>query len=738
MKTGPSKRMNSRALRAFLYLFLCVLVVIGSLASIQIINSEEYRLKAEKNQLRDTQIAAERGTIYDSGGKVLAKSASAWLVYINPSKIKGDAQRDTIVNGLCEILELEPETVRPKTERVQNGYEKIAGKIETEKKDKVSAFIKENELYGIVNIDPDTKRYYPYLTFASTILGFVGVDDDGRAGLELKYNEALTGVPGRIITAKNAKADAMPNDYETTYDAQQGKSLKLTIDEVIQYYLEQSLDQAMLDTGAKYAYGIIMDVKTGAILGMTSKPDFDLNAPNRISNQRVAEELAAILDEDERNKKTLDARYSQWRNRAISDTYEPGSVFKTVVASAAIEENVANENTTYTCTGSIRVADRTQHCWKRGGHGTQTFTQGLMNSCNPFFITVGQALGKERFYKYFEAFGFTEPTGIDLPAEAKPVADVTYHSLAQMGISELSSSSFGQTFRVTPLQMITAISAIANGGKLMQPYLVDSILDSDQNVIQKTQPTVKRQVISEKTASRVAGMMEQVVSIGTGKNAYVAGYRVAGKTGTSEKIGQDGAYIASFAGFAPFDNPEIAIIIAIDEPVGDHGGGAVAAPIAGEILEKVLTYKNIEPQYNEGEIEKMISTAPNLVGLSREAAQKTASGFKLRIVGDGDAIVSQMPAAKQQMPKSGVIVLYTDKTSESVTAKVPDLTGLTISQANSKAIAAGFNIKIAGNTNNKSEVISYKQSLSAGEVAQAGSVITVYFKSTVNVQDSVN
>ena len=737
MQTRPSKRMATRAALAMAGLSLAFLYGIGALIYAGLINGEENRLKAERNQLSDTQIAAERGTIYDSNMNVLAKSASAWLVYINPSQIKDDTQKELVVNGLSQILGVDADSVRTKAEKTKTGYQKIAGEVETDVKEALEAYIDENsdnKLSTIIGIDPDTKRYYPYSSFASTIIGFTNSDDQGVGGIEMQYDDDLTGVSGRIITAKNAQQGSRSSDYETTYDAKPGESLVLTIDEVIQYYLEQGLEQALVDTGAKYAYGIVMDTDTGAILGMTSKPDFDLNNPRKISNAALSETIAAITDDTQRAQETTNALYAQWRNRTISDTYEPGSVFKTVVVSAALEEGVVDLNTTYTCTGGIQVADNYQRCWKPGGHGHETLTQGLMNSCNPFFITIGQSLGEERFYKYFEAFGFTEKTGIDLPAEAKPVAGKTYHALESMGISELSSSSFGQTFQVSPIQMITAVNTIANGGKLMQPYVVDSKLDSDGNVVYKTTPTVKRQVISEKTASTVADMMEQVVSIGTGKNAYVAGYHVAGKTGTSEKIGIEGAYIASFAGFAPADNPEISILIAIDEPTGEHGGGAVAAPIAGMLLEKIMTYLNVEPQYEDDELSNISSVAPSLVGKSVGDAKVSAAKFTVKVVGSGTKVISQTPAAGQQMRTGGVIVVYTEENAAKQTATVPNLCNMSMSQANSAAVNAGFNIRLSGTTNS-GEVLSYKQSVNAGEEAEIGSVITVYFKSNVDVQD---
>lgn len=737
MQSRPSKEMARRARWALILISIVFVYGICALGKAAIVDGEENRLKAERNQLSDTKISAQRGTIYDSNMKVLAKSASAWLIYVNPSKVKDDAQKELIVSGLCEIVGAKEEDVRKKLEKTETNYQKIAGEVETDVKDALKAYISEHKdakLSTVIGIDPDTKRYYPYSSFASTIIGFTDSDDKGVGGIEMQYDEMLTGVSGRVITAKNARQGSMSSDYATTYDAKPGESLVLTIDEVIQYYLEQSLAQAMVDTGAKYAYGIIMDVDTGAVLGMSSKPDFDLNHPRSISNQTLADTIAAIVDENQRAQETSNALFAQWRNRSISDTYEPGSVFKTVVAAGALEEGVVDLNTTFTCTGGIQVANNYQKCWKHGGHGHEDLTQGLMNSCNPFFITIGQKLGKENFYKYFDAFGFTEKTGIDLPAEAKPVAGKTYHALEKMGISELSSSSFGQTFQVSPIQMITAINTIANGGKLMQPYIVDAHLDADGNVVQKTEPVMKRQVVSEKTASTVAGMMEQVVSVGTGKNAYVAGYHVAGKTGTSEKIGIEGAYIASFAGFAPADNPQISILIAIDEPVGEHGGGKVAAPIAGILLEKVLTYLNIEPQYEDDEISSISSVAPSLIGRTVSEAKNEASKFTLRVIGNGDKVVTQTPAAGQQMRNGGVIVIYTDGETPKETAVVPNLCNLSIAEANRIAISAGFNIRIAGNTNS-GEVLSYKQSLEEGSEAEKGSVITVYFKSNVNVED---
>lgn len=738
MKRKPTKRMALRSHIAFLGLFVFMLALIGNLFWLQIVKGESYRLKAERQQLSDTVISAHRGAIYDSNMKVIAQSASAYLVYINPSKIKTDKQKTLIVDGLSQILDVDREAVLKKAERSTSGYEKIIGKIDQAKKDELSAYISEHssdKLSTIIGIDPDTKRYYPFGSFASSIVGFTGSEDVGRSGLELYYNSELTGTSGRIITAKNALAGAMPNDYETTYDATDGCSLVLTIDEVIQYYLEQQLMQAIEECDAKYAYGIIMDVETGAILGMSSMPDYNLNTPYTIASEATLEAIDALETDEDKNKAQNEALFAQWRNRSISDSYEPGSVFKIFVAAAGLEEGIITTESTYNCTGQIKVANYYQHCFHRTAHGVQTLHEALPYSCNTFFITLGQKLGKERFFKYFEAFGFTSKTGIDLPAEAAPKEGVTYYGVDKLGIAELSSESFGQTFQATPIQMITAVASLGNEGRLMTPYVVAKVLDSEGNIVKETVPTVKRQVVSEATAKTISSLMEEVVISGTAKNAYVAGYHICGKTGTSDKLTSPGENIASFAGFAPANDPKIAVLIAIDEPHGITTGGGAAAPVAGRIFENVLAYLNITPQYNDSEIESMTITAPNLVGQTTTAAVSSASKFIVRVVGSGEKIVSQIPSSGQSMPKGGVIVVYTDENSARENGTVPNLIGLTVTEANRKAVNAGFNVKISGTTQAEGTITSYKQSVPEGTKAELGTTITVYFRSDQDVSD---
>lgn len=741
---SPRQKLTLRAI-----VVLCVLVVFGfgtsvaSLARIQIKQADEYRSKAERNQLLDTKVPARRGTIYDANGKILAQSAAVWKVYINPKGLSSDAMLDAVAENLSEILGVDKQEVLDKGKDRTRQYVLIQSGVEYEQKEAVAALRstpfeengKKTYYRMVVGIEDDVKRYYPYGNFACAVLGFTGIDGDGRAGIEMYYDTALAGTPGRILTARNGNNDVMPMYHQTVYEPKQGANLVLTIDEVIQRYLEKGLAQVYEESGGKGAYGIVMNVNTGAVLAMAGLPNYDLNKPYTVTDKNLLARIETAA-EDEKNAELRKAQFAQWRNFTVSDTYEPGSVFKIVPASAAVEEKAWSMTETYTCHGSITVRDRTMACHRREGHGTQTISQALVNSCNPYFITVGQRLGVDMFFRYFEGFGLTERTGIDLPAEAASVPGVTYHAKDSMSIVELSSSSFGQSFQVSPIQMITATAAIANGGKLMRPYVVAKTLDEDGNTLSVTEPYVRRRVISESTASTITDMMEQVVLNGSGRNSYVAGYRVAGKTGTSEKLkqGQDEekkAYIASFVCFAPADDARIAVLIMIDEPVDQIGGGQIAAPIAGQVVENTLEYLNVEPRYTQREIEQLNTNPPNLIGNTSTAAEDKLQslGFSSIVLGGGDKVIAQSPAFSQSLPKNGIVVLYTDEASIGKKTEVPDLTGLTITQANKRAATAGLNIKIAGNALIGTELISYAQSIQAQSEMEYGSVITVHFKS---------
>lgn len=733
---------------------LAIIIILGFGATIfgmgysQLYKGDFFKTKAETQQLSDTAITAQRGIIYDANMSVLAQSASAWKISLNATafaEIPAKAQ-EQVYSVLINTLGVTREYLENKASYKQYNSVSIKTKVEKEAKDKLEAFVKgtfidknnnEQSFGSVVMIDEDVKRYYPYSTLASQILGFTGTDNNGLSGLESYYNSTLTGVDGRVISARSNSSVAQDIEYKSVYEAKQGTSLVLTVDETIQRYLENALSSCYETSKANSCTGIVMDVKTGAILAMSTKGDFDPNDPYTINDKRTIESINKITDTKEKEKAEEEAMYSQWRNRAISDTYEPGSVFKLITMAAGLEENVVKYDEKFTCTGSVNVADRIYSCHNTAGHGTQTLTEGLMNSCNPYFITIGQRLGVDTFYKYFEAFGFTEETGIDLPGEASPKAGVTYFKKDTMTKVNLASSSFGQSFQITPIQMITAVNAIANDGKLMQPYIVSKTLDSDGNVILQNQPIEKRQVVSESTSEKIMASMEQVALNGTARNAYVAGYRVGGKTGTSDKLNNVGQVVASFVGVAPTNDPRITVLIVVDEPEGATGGGAVAAPVAGEVIENTLTYLNVERQYNDSEKALLDVQVPSVTGdsVSKAKSSLEEDKFSVQIVGEGDKVLSQMPASGQYIPQGGVIVLYTEKQKKKLKTVVPDFTGMTITEANYAAVNAGINIKGSGNSLSEESMTAYRQSSLKGSEVESGSTVTVYFRTTSGVSD---
>ncbi len=744
----PQTKENTMVQRAVIVLAIILLLGFGIcicyLGYVQLGLGEEYRAKAEDNQLRDSEISAERGVIYDRNGKELAKSASAWKIVIYPNKLsESNTAREIVIKRLADILDMEEDEVRAKAELSQYGNMVVKYRVEKDVRDEIlklqdqvcetvkteTGDTVDRKFARYIGVENDVKRYYPYNSFASTVLGFTGTDDIGTGGLELLYNSVLTGTPGRKITAVSGQGDSMPAEYETVTDAIQGTSLVTTLDETIQRYLEEGLDQSLKDTKAEYAYGIIMDVHTGAILAMTSKPDYNLNTPYEITSKAVREEIDKLVDEKMQEEAETEAWFNQWKNRTISDTYEPGSVFKIITAAAALEENIWDLTKTYVCTGAIQVEDRTIHCAHLEGHGSQTFSRAFANSCNPFFIQLGLNMGVDKFYKYFEAFGFTEKTGIDLPAEEVG----NYHTAEAMKEVKvrLASSAFGQSFTITPIQMITAVSAIANGGKLLQPYIVSKMLDPDGNVISKTEPVVKRQVVSEDTAKIITSMMEEVVKTGTAQNAYVAGYRVAGKTGTSEILEEPGEYVGSFACFAPADDPEVAMLIAIKKPVGQIYASQTATPVAADVMQKVMVYLNVEPKYTDEESENAERNAENVVGSKVEDARQklTKAGFNVKVIGAGETVVEQVPSSNQPISANGTVILYTEKNAEKQTTVVPDFTGMTVTQAYMTANNAGINVSIVGNALSNN-FVAFKQDKEPNSQVYYGDTIVVYFKST--------
>lgn len=747
MARNSKKKLRNRAVAAFLItiVFGFGIGIVG-LFSVGLVHGSENRQKAESELLSDTVISARRGTIYDRNGNVLAQSADAWKIYINPSEIKDDETAQEVAQDLSTIIkDVKYKEAYKAAKKSDYTYVVVATKVdhETEKAIEALRTEKYEQGYGlIIGIEDDVERYYPYDNFASTILGFTGNDDSGRSGLETYYNSTLTGVAGRSIASENAKQDEMSSDSNVFFEATNGTSLKLTIDDAIQYYLDSSLSNAVRQLEAHYGYGIVMDVDTGAILAMSSQPDYDCNDPYTITDKETKKAIDEIKDKDKKAQAESDALFAQWRNRTITDTYEPGSVFKCITAAAGIEEGVVSPDEMFVCTGSYQVEDRTYHCSYNPGHGEEDFTTSLMNSCNPIYIQVAQRLGSETFSKYFDAFGFSETTGVDLPAEAIPTAGVTYYSVDKMGAVQLASSSFGQTFQVTPIQIITAINAIANDGKLMTPYIVDEFLDQDGNAVSKTKPHAKRQVVSKLTADAVTDMMVEVVKGGTAANAYVPGYKVAGKTGTSEKLTMgDGYYIGSFAGFAPADDPQIAVLIAIDEPMGGNfTGGKTAAPVAAEVIENTLKYLNVEPEYTEEEKAELDVKTPNAVGLSVDdiRAELQEQGFTVEVIGKGDKVVRQMPAAGKLVPQKGIVVLYTEADLKTRKVEVPNLVGMTETQARYWALRSGLNVEVVGDT---SSGASLRQNIEPGTTVAIGSTVTVTYISgsnEMNIEDTGN
>ena len=703
-----------------------------------IVRGEELSEKAETQQLKDTEITAMRGTIYDSNGNVLAQSASVWNVFIDPLNIK-DKQRDLIVDEFANLFGYDADEKKEFYDRTthQNHYELVEKKVENNIKEKLSKFVSKNELGGCIGTEQTTKRYYPYGTLASSVIGFTGADDQGLSGIEAYYDEQLTGTNGRIITAKDAKSNNIANDYETSIAATDGDSIVLTINQTIQYYLEKGLRETMNEYQAKGAYGVVMNCNTGAVLAMSSLPDYDCNEPYKLTYSKDKKAIKKLSDKTAKQEAESAAVQNQWRNFTVSDTYVPGSVFKTFVASAALEENVVNLNTTYNCTGSIQVDKYKMKCHYHPGHGTQTLTQGLENSCNPFFITIGQKLGVHNYFKYFDAFGFTQKTNIDLPGEASP----QYYKEDQYGIVELSSASFGQTNSLTPIQVCTGLCAIANGGKLLQPYLVSSIVDANGKTVKKTETREIRQVISADTSEKVRKMMKSVVDNGTGKNGYVAGYSVGGKTGTSTKLGESkngegDKYIVSFGAIAPSDDPEIAMLIIVDEPNQDLGGGALCAPIAAQVTQEAMNVLGIEPKYNDSEMKDLSKQTPNVVGKSLDEAKKTLEENNLNfvVVGDDSTVTRQCPSGADTIPNGGTVYLYTDD-SEKQTVNVPNFNGLTVNEAKDLASSSNLNIQIAGNSMSSGTVVAYRQSEETQAKVEKGTVVTVTFKNTQSVLD---
>ncbi|MDL2288629.1 PASTA domain-containing protein [Oscillospiraceae bacterium OttesenSCG-928-F05] len=736
-RAESSERANRTVVwRTIFLMVLCGVVVfvplIAQLYKIQINEHDFYERQAIDQQTRDTVIAANRGTIYDRNRKQIAVSAPVETIALSPVDIEDEDQAKLIAEGLSMLLDVDYDKVYELTQK-SNYYQLVARKVEKEQADKVRDF---KERYGLraIRIDPDTKRYYTYSNLASQLLGFVGIDNQGLEGLEAYYDEKLTGTPGKIVTAKNNAGTDMPFQHQKFYDPEDGLSMVLTIDETMQHFLEKHLEQAIVENQVENrATGIIMDVKTGEILAMATSPGYDLNDPRTIVDEETLQALSA-LEGDAYREALAEAQLYQWRNKAVSDTYEPGSVFKVVTLAMALEEGAKTLESKFYCDGSAHVPGwgKPISCWKKAGHGSQTLAETLQNSCNPAFIDIGLSIGREKFYEYQEAFGFGKRTGVDMPGEA---AGLLHDKAAFMTNDvDLAVAAFGQRFTVTPLQMVTAVSAVVNGGYLMEPHIVKEFIDSEGNVVQAIEPTVVRQVISEETSAIMCDLMEKVVSIGTGKNARVNGYNIGGKTGTSEKAGAntEGMYDVSFVGVAPTDDPQIVILVILDTPGGpaiSRSGGIMAAPLAGRILADVLPYMGIEPQYSEEELKGVDVSMPNLNGMTREAAEAALKekGFTFKFEGDGETVTDQVPAHAAKVPNTSQVIVYMGGAKPSGLVAVPDVIGLSPEEANRALTNAGLYVRSTGPASGGT-VKAALQSIDAGTQVVRGTVVDVEFR----------
>ena len=784
---------DGRQNRTILGRTICLMAVFGVVAfipllwklwQIQIVQGDYYQEQAIDQQTRDMLVTAPRGSIYDSQGNLLAVSTSVQNVVISPKDIASAAQskkesgeekvaagetpnaaETAAMNGtyqgflaerLAEILGLEEESILKRMNNTASQYEVLKWRVEDEVSDAVREFQEEYGLYPGVYLMPDTKRVYPYGSLAAQVIGWVNTNTNmGAFGVEAKFEDKLAGSPGRVVTAKNARGEEMLSSYESYIDGEPGMNVQLTIDATIQSYCERTLAEGISSYEArKGGFCIVMDPDTGAILAMASSPNYDLNDPRTISDPVLSAYLEQVQadpssSEDAYLEALEAAQYQQWTNRTITDTYEPGSTFKVMVLAAALEEGVVDENSTFYCSGVKIVADWPIHCSKRTGHGEQNLAEALSNSCNPAFIEIGQALGAERFYEYLKDFGIIGKTGIDLQGETDNTNLIwsQEYFTGPYGEASLATASFGQTFRLTPIQLITAACAAVNGGHLMQPYVIKAFTDQDGSVVEQTEPTELRQVISEQTSERVRNMMFSVVDSGSGTNARVEGYRIGGKTGTSEKRDEDtGDLIVSFLGIAPADDPQIVILLAFDSPTpvtpganytsrGFYiGGGAMAALSAGPLIADILDYLGVEKVYTDSAYADVM--VPQTVGLSLADAQKLlqSKGLSYRVVGDGTAVTDQLPSYGVSIPGNSEVVLYLGEEKPTEQVEVPDLTRLTLSAVEKALAERNLYLRPTGSTSYSDATISVSQSIEAGTMVAPGTVIEVQFMDT-SIQD---
>ena len=788
-KSDAARRAN-QVIRSRTVLIMSLLGVVTFLAlfwklyDLQIRQHAELQEKAVAQQTASTVVTASRGTIYDSGGNVLAESATAELIFLSPLEIQAfvDDQEDAIeeaakeaeekgesytppevldqsyiARGLSRILGLDEETILTKMEKTETQYQELVKKAEQDVADEVRRFIngeiddegnavpedQQRSLRGIF-LRPNTKRYYRYGSLASNVLGFVNADNIGAYGLEAQYDSVLTGTAGLTVTAKNNYNQPLLFNYEQYYDAENGGNLLLTLDVNVQYYLEKGIESMVKKFDAKNgATGIVMDVNTGAIVAMASYPNYDPNDYSTVTDEKLLATLEGLTEGSKEYNEALGAaQLKQWRNKCYQDTYEPGSTFKPVTLATALEEGKVTMNSTFSCNGSIRVQgwNKPIYCSNHSGHGVQDLKTATSNSCNPAFITMGLKIGTQTYYQYLKSFGFMESTGVDLPAEVGGgifASEKDFNS----NVVSLASYSFGQTFNITPLQLIRAQAATINGGYLYTPYLVDQILDDDGNIISQHESVPVRQVVSEETSAKVRECLEYVVSSGTGRNGQVAGYRIGGKTGTADKTGT-GDIVVSFMCFAPADDPQYIMLITMDTPSRTTGtypsGGNMVAPTASQIMSEILPILGVEPDYTSQDLAAAETTVPNVVGKSLEDAKEklTSIGFSVRTVGNGATVTDQTPVGGAIVPSNATIVLYLGAEKPDTPCTVPNVVGKSAAAANEAITNAGLIMKVTGATSSSSgNVYAISQDTSPGTQVKAGTVITVQMGSQSSSAD---
>ena len=777
-----NQRANRTILRRTLVLMvLCGIVafvpLIGTLYHLMITEHDYYNEKAIKNQTRSTNLTATRGVIYDANMNVLASSSTVETVFIDPNEIAEQMKQpensnllDQIARGLGEILDVEPSFVYEQAADKQYRYKVIKRKISEELADEVRAFISENSITGVY-LETDLKRYYPNSSLAAQALGFVSSDNNGSEGLEAYYNEELSGTAGKVVTSKGNYGSEMLYTYEKYYDASDGSSLITTIDSTVQAYVEKNLQNAIDKYDIKNgAFCIVMDVNTGEIKAMATLGSYDPN-----NYLEIYDDTTALLLENERaaalalpeasaayeaaietyKQDVAAARMAQWRNRCVSDGYEPGSTFKLITLASALDSGAVTLNDSFYCGGQEKFTGREQilNCWKSAGHGAQTTAQALGNSCNIAFGHIGLRMGGDTFYDYLKSFGVMEKTGVDLPGEASGLFyERKYlNDPANYGTSYLITSSFGQSFRITPMQLVRAVSAIVNGGYVLEPYIVSEVVDADGNTVEKNEKTVLRQVISQQTSETMRTLMEQVVTEGTASAAQTPGYRVGGKTGTSEKLDEydeNGQQvkdkIVSFVGVAPIDDPKYVVLVALDTPAYSensekytvHGmyisGGLMAAPTVRDIFLDILPYLGVEPDYGSEDIRGVNFTVPDVIGMDEtEAGELLAEKtITYRVVGTGSVVTDQLPVAGSQVPGNSQIILYMGAEKQATRVEVPDFIGCSVADVNYLASNAGLYVQAKGTDRTDVYVLAAYQDIDPGTEVDRGTTITVEFSST--------